>query len=140
MTLKIIDIMSKRLITAQKHHSAGHLRQLIERNRIHAIPVLGPDEEVHGIVTTADLAGRVKDTTPASRIMTREVVCVPAYNNVSVAARIMRKRKIHHIVVTNEKKAIGMISSFDLLRLIEGKRFVQRNAPASARAHLSRSK
>ncbi len=99
------------------------------RNRIHLLPILGPDKEPIGIVTTADLARRVKETSPISRIMNREMTVVPAYNDVSVAARIMRKRKIHHVIVTHEKQAIGLISSFDLLKLVEGHRFVAKNAP-----------
>ena len=99
------------------------------RNKVHSIPIVGPDKEPLGIVTTTDLARRVKDTSPVSRIMTRDIVVVPAYNDVSVAARVMRKHKIHHVIVTHEKQVVGLISSFDLLKLLEGKRFVMSNAP-----------
>ena len=131
MTVKISDLMAKRVITAQPHQSVGHLRDVMSRNRIHAVPVVGPTGDAAGIVTTADLARRVKDGSPVSRIMTEDVTVVPAYNDASVAARIMRKRRIHHVVVTHEKKVVGIISSFDLLKLVEGHRFVARNAPKS---------
>ncbi|MGI9383563.1 MAG: CBS domain-containing protein, partial [Methyloligellaceae bacterium] len=65
--------------------------------------------------------------------MSDHVIVVPAYNDASVAARIMRKRKIHHVVVTHEKKVVGIISSFDLLKLVEGRRFVARNAPTPSK-------
>lgn len=133
MNIKIADIMAKRVITAQRHHSIDHLRGLMERNRIHAVPITGADGEALGIVTTADLARKVKGESPVTRIMTDHVTCVPAYNDVSVAARIMRKRKIHHVLVTHEKKVVGIISSFDLLKLVEGKRFAMKNAPKAAR-------
>ena len=71
-------------------------------------------------MTTADLARRVNDASPVSRIVTRSVTLVPAHNDVSIAARIMRKHKIHDVVVTHEKKVIGLIRSFDLLKLVEG--------------------
>ncbi len=132
MNLKIADLMSKRVITAQRHHSVEHLRGMMTRNRIHAVPIVGPEGEALGIVTTADLARRVKGESPVSRVMTEGVASVPAYNDVSIAARIMRKHKIHHVVVTHEKKVVGMISSFDLLKLVEGKRFTMKNAPKSA--------
>ena len=51
---------------------------------------------------------------------------MPQYNDASIAARIMRKNKIHHVVVTHEKKVVGLISSFDLLKLVEGHRFVMK--------------
>lgn len=129
MNIKIADLMAKRVISAQPHHSVDHVRGIFERNRIHALPILGPDGEVRGIVTTADAARKLKGDSPVRRIMTERVYCVPAYNDVSVAARIMRKHKIHHVVVTHEKRVIGIISSFDLLKLVEDHRFSMKPAP-----------
>jgi CBS domain-containing protein len=65
--------------------------------------------------------------------MTEDVRTVPAYNDASVAARIMRKNKIHHVVVTHEKKVVGIISSFDLLKLVEGHRFTAKAAPSKSK-------
>ncbi len=129
MNVKIADLMAKRVITATPHQTVSHVRDMMARNRIHSLPITGPDKEPLGIVTTADLARRVKEDSPVSRIMSRDVTVVPAYNDVSIAARIMRKHKIHHVVVTHEKKVVGLISSFDLLKLVEGHRFVAKNAP-----------
>ena len=94
MTVKISELMAKRVITAAPHHTVGRLRGIMERNRIHAVPVVGTNSEAVGIVTSADLARRVKDESPVSRIMSDDVIVVPAYNDASVAARIMRKRKV----------------------------------------------
>ena len=129
MNTKIADLMAKRVIVAQPHHTVAHVRQLFERNRIHAVPIVGADNEAIGIISSADLARRLKDETPISRIMTKEVTVVPAYNDVSAAARAMRRRKIHHLVVTHEKRVVGMISSFDLIKLVEGHRFVAKTGP-----------
>ena len=133
MTLKIADLMAKRVVTAAPHHKVGHLRDIMARNRFHAVPVVGTNGEPVGIVTTADLARRVKDESPVSRIMSDDVTVVPAYNNVEIAARIMRRRKIHHVVVTHEKKVTGIISSFDLLKLIENHRIVAKDASKQAK-------
>ena len=129
MNIKISDIMARRVIVAQQHHSVSHARQVMERNGISALPVVGPENEVLGIVTSTDLMRRLKDETPCSRIMKDRVFVVPAYNDVSVAARIMRKHKIHHVVVTEGKRVVGLISSFDLLKLVDGKRFQAKAAP-----------
>ena len=129
MNVKIAELMAKRVITAQPHHSVEHVRGLIQRSRIHALPVIGPDGEPLGIVSSVDLAAELKNGTPVSQIMTEGVKTVPAYNDVSIAARIMRRNKIHHVVVTHEKKVVGMISSYDLLKLVEGHRFTAKAAP-----------
>ena len=129
MNVKIAELMAKRVITAQPHHSVEHVRGLMQRSRIHALPVIGPDGEPLGIVSSVDLAAELKNGTPVSQIMTDGVKTVPAYNDVSIAARIMRKNKIHHVVVTHEKKVVGMISSYDLLKLVEGHRFTAKAGP-----------
>ena len=126
MNVKIKDIMVERVITAQPHHSVDHVRGLMERNRIQAVPVVGPEEEALGIVTATDLVTDLKGGTPISRIMTDSVYAVPAYNDVHIAARVMRNHHIHHVVVTHEKKVVGIVSSFDLLKLVEGHRFVMK--------------
>ncbi len=129
MNIKIADVMAKRVITVQPHHTVIHARQIMERNHISALPVVGPENEALGIITSTDLAQQHKDETPCSRVMNGHVYAVPAYNDVSIAARIMRKHKIHHVVVTKEKCVVGLISSFDLLKLIDGKRFELKKAP-----------
>lgn len=133
MSVKISDLMAKRVITAQPHHTVEHVRGLMERNRIGAVPVVGPDGEAVGIVTATDLVAELKNGTPVSRIMTERVYRVPAYNEVHVAARVMRNHKIHHVVVTHEQEVVGIISSFDLLKLVEDRRFVSKDAPAPKR-------
>lgn len=133
MNVKIAELMAKRVVTAQPHHSVDHLRALMEKNRIHAVPIVGPGDEALGIVSTADVARELKGETPARRVMTERVYTLPAYNDVSVAARVMRKHKIHHVVVTHEKKVVGVLSSLDLLKLVEGRRFVMKNAPGAQR-------
>ena len=138
MSVKIADLMAKRVISAQPHHSVDHVRGIFERNRIHALPILGPEGEARGIVTTADAARKLKGDSPVRRIMTERVYCVPAYNDVSVAARMMRKHKIHHVVVTHEKRVIGIISSFDLLKLVEGHRFVMKPGVAAPKGKRAR--
>jgi CBS domain-containing protein len=131
MNIKIADVMAKRVISAQAHHTVEHVRALFERNRIHAVPVVGPDGEPQRIVTSADLARDLKSGTPVGQIMSQDVRTVPAYNDASVAARIMRKHRIHHIVVTHEKRVVGVVSSFDLLKLVEGHRFTVKGAPST---------
>jgi len=129
MSVKISDVMTKRVVTAQPHHTVDHVRGILKRNRISALPITGPEHQPLGIVTTVDLASNLKGNTPIQHVMTEDVRTVPQYNDASTAARIMRKHKIHHVVVTHEKQVVGMISSFDLLKLVEGHRFVPKPGP-----------
>ncbi len=61
--------------------------------------------------------------------MTEKVYTVPRYDDVSIAARVMRNHGIHRVVVTHDQAVVGVLSAFDLLKLVEGHRYVQKNAP-----------
>ncbi len=53
----------------------------------------------------------------------------------------MRNHGIHHVVVAEGQAVVGILSSFDLLRLVEDHRFVAKNAPTpSSRKGGSRKK
>ncbi|MGR9100604.1 MAG: CBS domain-containing protein, partial [Gammaproteobacteria bacterium] len=70
---------------------------------------------------------------PVESIMSEKVYTVPAYDDVSTAARVMRNHKIHRVVVTHEKKVIGVLSTFDVLKLVEGHRFVAKAGPTESK-------
>ena len=96
------------------------------------MPVVNSDGEAVGVITSTDLLEDLKDGRPVSEIMTDNVFTVPKYNDVSIAARIMRNHKIHHVVVTHENQVVGILSSYDLLKLVEDHRFIMKNAPTES--------
>ena len=139
MNTKVAELMSETVVTAEPHHSIEHVRQLLERNNISSVPVLDSDGKPVGIVSATDLAHDLKAASPISGIMTAKVYVVPKYEDVSIAARVMRNHKIHHVVVTHEQMVVGVLSAFDLLKLIEAHRYVEKNAPTkSARKSVKR--
>ena len=133
MNIKVHELMTRSVVTAQPHQSVEHARQILDKNRIGALPVVDNEQHPIGIVSSTDLAQDLKAGTPISSIMTDKVYTVPQYDDVSIAARVMRNHRIHRVVVTHEKKVVGMLSAFDLLKLIEGHRFVAKNAPQRSR-------
>ena len=44
----------------------------------------------------------------------------------------MRNHKIHRVVVTHEQKVVGILSAFDLLKLVENHRFTAKGAPTKS--------
>ncbi len=127
MSVRVEDIMSPRVMAVTPHQSVGHVRDLMTKRRVQALPVVEAGGELVGIVTATDILRARKDTSPISRIMTREVTTIPEYAEVSRAARAMRNKHIHHLVVTHEKKVRGILSTYDLLKLVENHRFVLKN-------------
>ena len=133
MNVKIADIMQRSVVTTVPHKSLGHVKDIMTKNRISSVPVVNTDNEPIGIITTSDLAKGHDEGTPISRIMPDHVYTVPAYNDVHIVARIMRNHHIHHVVVTHEHEIVGVVSSFDLLQLVEDHRFVMKNPPTPAK-------
>jgi CBS domain-containing protein len=129
MAVKIKDLMTRDVTTAQPHQTVGHIKQKMASRSVNSIPVVSTEHAAVGVVSASDLLSAKKEGTPISRIMAEKVYTIPEYEDVSVAARMMNNHKIHHLIVTCEQKVVGIISSFDLLKLIENHRFVMKNAP-----------
>lgn len=133
MNVKVDELMSKSVVTAEPHHSVEHVRKMLSTNGISAVPVVDTENQPVGIISSTDLVRDIKNGTPISKVMTEKVYTVPQYDDVSIAARVMRNHKIHRVVVTHEQKVVGMLSAFDLLKLVEDHRFVAKNAPTPSK-------
>lgn len=133
MNVKVKDLMREQVVTGQPHQTVEHVRGLLENNHVSAIPIVDGEGRPAGIVSVKDLMGDVKPGAPVSQIMTEKVYSVPAYDDVHVAARVMRNHQIHRVVVTDEQKIVGILSAFDLLRLVEDHRFVMKNPPTASK-------
>jgi len=121
MTVAVAHIMSTKVFFAALDHTVDHVRELMASKRIHALPVVGKNQKIMGIVSTADVARRIEDDTPVRHVMSDNVVTVGATDSAGKAARLMRERRIHHLVVVDGSKAVGIVSSYDLLSLVEEK-------------------
>jgi IMP dehydrogenase len=127
MKVKVQDLMSKNVITAQPHQTVATIKEKMTRHKLNSIPVVSSDNEPVGVVSASDIVVVEKAGLPVSHIMSDRVYTVPGYDDVAAAARIMRNHKIHHLMVTRDKELVGIISSFDLLKLVEGRRFEMKN-------------
>ena len=138
MNVKVDELMAKSVVTTEPHVTLKHVQGMMKRSKVGAIPIVDGDGEAIGIVSATDLTLDVNPASPVKSIMTKKVYTVPQYGDVSVAARVMRNHKIHRVVVTHEQKVVGMLTSFDLLKLVEGHRFVAKNAPTASTKKVSR--
>ena len=138
MNVKIHELMTESVVSTEPHKSIDHVRRMMERNRVGAIPVIDSEGRPVGIVSSTDIVADTNGKSPVSTIMTEKVYTVPKYDDVSTAARVMRNHKIHRVLVTHEQRVVGVLSNFDLLKLVEGRRYVDRNAPTESKRRGSR--
>lgn len=68
-----------------------------------------------------DLANLPRDLsdTPVEAVMTKEVYTIPRDSSAAMGASIMRERKVHRLLVTDQGVLVGVVTSLDLLRVVE---------------------
>ncbi|HRW37528.1 MAG: CBS domain-containing protein [Acidimicrobiales bacterium] len=135
MNVTVDELMQAPVMTITKHETVGHARTLMADHHVSALPVVGPDGAPLGIVTATDLLDGHghPDGAPVSQVMSTSTYTVPRREGPHVAARIMRNHHLHHVVVVDDHRVVGMVSSFDLLKLVEDHRYVAKGAPTPAR-------
>ncbi len=136
MNVTVAELMHAPVMTITKHETLGHARTLMADHKVSALPVVGPQGEPLGIVTATDLLDGHghPDGAPVSQVMSPSTLTVPPSDGPHVAARIMRNHHLHHVVVVDDHRVVGMVSSFDLLKLVEEHRYVAKGAPTPAKA------
>ena len=118
--MKVHEIMTEAVVEIHSHHTIDHVRKMITQKQVGALPVIDYEGRPVGIVSTSDLVPALNGRAHISTIMTDKVHTVAEDDEVSTAARLMRTHQIHHLVVIYDQKVVGMLSTFDLLKLLEG--------------------
>ena len=143
------DIMTKDVITVKKEASIREIAQTIVDHDVSGLPVMDDDGTVCGIVSEGDLvrkefapelpdelcilgaviyysglreyqdAFRKIAAISAEQLMTKKVVTVKAYDDVSDVARLMRDRHIKRVpVLDDEGHLIGIVSRQDIVKML----------------------
>jgi CBS domain-containing protein len=108
------DFMNPTLVYLPEETRPEIARQRIVQLGITSVPVLDESRRPVGIVSLRDLLGSSDtDLDP----ITRPAKTIGSGEPVQTAARLLVENDIHHLVVVDpEGRAIGMISTLDILR------------------------
>ncbi len=110
-------------VTCRLDASIAHTVRLMSRNGVDAVTVMGPGDELLGIVTDHDICERVVaaglDTSqPVSRVMSAPVATISESAPLFEAFMLERERGIDHLAVTDSGgKLVGIIRSSRTVRL-----------------------
>jgi len=141
MEFYVKDIMSEDVITIRENQPIRDLITLFAENDITGVPVIGDDNCIKGVVSAADVLKNESSHTfyvepfirnfrrnlfenakfldkPVSTIMTRDVYTTHASETISRMAKIMYEKRIHRLLVTKNNELIGIVTSFDVLKLL----------------------
>lgn len=126
MRIQVQDIMSTPVATAMGEDSVLEIRTLMKEKGIHAIPIISYsndslkiDKVIKGIITATDICEEVSDDAIVEDVMTSSTVhVIHVDSSVKAAAKMMLRRKVHHLVVMDDGEIKGMISSLDFVNLV----------------------
>lgn len=109
------DIMSSPIVFTQGKLKLASVKALFTKDKISSAPVLNDNEDIEGIITSSDVSAIHNENLLVRDVMTHKVHVCALNARVKDIAKIMTKEQIHHIVVMDDGKVQGMISSLDVI-------------------------
>ena len=141
--MKASDIMVSTVITVGPDASVQDVADLLVRNRISAVPVVGDNGELLGIVSEGDLINRPETKTAHRKawwldalasnetlaadyvkshsrkvadVMTRNVITASPETSVAELAALLEKNSIKRVPIIKDKRIVGIVSRANLLQ------------------------
>lgn len=116
--MKIQNIMSKNIISADVTDSISNVAVLMSNHDIGFIPIC-KNKKVIGVITDRDIVIRaIKEnadlSSDVSKYITKKVISVNINSDVEEALNIMKEKKIKRILVEEDGKIIGILSLSDI--------------------------
>lgn len=126
MRIQVKDFMAAPVTTASGETTVQEIRTMMKKAGIHAIPIVSYSNDrptvemtIRGIVTASDMSKNVHDGAPIENVMTSSSVhVVHTDSSAQAAAKMLLRHKVHHMVVMDQGKIKGMISSMDFVKLV----------------------
>jgi CBS domain-containing protein len=143
----VSELMNREVVSARPGMTVAEVRDLLATRGISGAPVVDESGKILGVVSKSDLVRHTQQPTtvgesgrfftnvneyrdlanlprdlsdaPVESVMSKEVYTVPVDSSAAHAARIMRERKIHRLLVTDQGVLVGVVTSLDLLRVVE---------------------
>jgi CBS domain-containing protein len=139
--------MSRDVLRFAPETTVGEAARLLEERGVSGAPVVDGSGRVQGVVSLNDLVREhLKRRTvgevgtfftdiedyrdigqlpadwariPLEKLMSRSVLSVETTTSAGTAARILRERGVHRLLVLKDGALAGIVSSLDLLRVLE---------------------
>lgn len=134
-----VDIMQRDLITVNAEDPMREVERVLVDAQVSAVPVLDESGVVLGVVSMRDVVSRYadRDDTPdvddeiesvdwgrsgdspcAGDLMTTEIVRVTPCTSLAAMARAMVENVTHRVLVVENERLLGLVSTMDILRAI----------------------
>ena len=113
------DIMTRTVCTTHPDARAQEAAQLLSSKRISGLPVVDGHGNIIGIVTEADIIGKVnREGLCVADIMSPEIVAVDEETPVGEIAMLLTQRKIKRVPVMQNGKLVGIVCRADIVQAV----------------------
>jgi acetoin utilization protein AcuB len=125
---RISSIMTRNLLTVDVNATLEDVKNLLDKKRIHHIPVVDGKRLV-GIVTTGDLMWLNKPfseypSIPVTQVMTRKIATLEPNDKIGSAAEVFLEHLFHSIPIVEENgDLVGIVTSHDVLKFEYAKEY-----------------
>jgi len=122
--ISVNEIMTKSVISVDSFSSSSDAAKLMEESKVGAVVVYENTKPV-GIITDRDLAIKIGAhsyplDTPVRRIMTSPIISITSDSTFQDAASLMNLKKIRKLLVMDNGKVVGIITTTDLVNYLSG--------------------
>jgi CBS domain-containing protein len=120
MDKPISEMMTRSVWTVLEDDTVERVGDLMARHHLSSVPVVDSKGAIFGIVSNADLLrfrdarGNPKVTRAWELCTFRPIEAGPATPARQVA-RMLVQHKVHHVVITENRKVIGFVSALDFV-------------------------
>ena len=113
------DIMTRNVYTISPEASVQEVAQLLSCKRISGVPVLDNVGQIIGIVTEADIIGKVdREGLCVADIMSPKIIFVDEETRVGEIAMLLTERKIKRVPVMRDGKLVGIVCRADIVHAV----------------------
>lgn len=125
----VADFMTIDPVVVRADDTISEAETLIRQYAISGLPVLDDDGRLVGVISQTDLLWRgglpldgllrrTSDRIAVRELMSSPAITVPTTATLIEAARVMRDRRVHRVVATDEDfRPVGVLSAFDFVEL-----------------------
>lgn len=131
--MRVSDLMSTPVVAVGPGTPVKEIARILREREISAMPVVGPDRRLVGLVSEGDLLPlelvdqrrqaspeQVPERAPATaaEVMTKDVISVPPDLDAGEAAQMISSRRLRHVPVVRDGEVVGMLSRRDLIGML----------------------
>lgn len=119
--MRVRDVMTRGVKAVSAATTADDAWSLMRTYGIHHL-VVTEGREIAGVISDRDMGGphgsAVRDTRLVSELMTEHPVTIEPDMPIRKAANLLRGRSFGCLVVTHQRRVVGIVTTADLLELI----------------------